>query len=409
MNFDKNKIVKYVVIGVMAIAVLSVVFFAGRNSVKVNVCKPEAVDFSLFWDAYNKLHQSFINPEKIDDQEVMYGAIFGMTRSLGDPYTDFFNPDQARAFQQDLAGSFDGIGVEVAIKKDQLMVVAPLKGTPGEKAGLKSGDLILNINGKSTSDMSTEEAVRLIRGKKGTVVTLTIFRQGWTQSKDISIVRDTIKVDSMNWELKNPSTDSTGSLQAGSGQVAYISIHQFDQSLPADFRQAASEILRSPAKKIIVDLRNNPGGYLEVSQEIAGWFLKSGQTVTIEDYGKAKSQDVYKADGNGAFVSYPVVVLINKGSASASEILAGALRDNRNVKLIGGQSFGKGSVQEVVPLSDGKSLLKVTIAHWLTPKGTSISEVGLMPDVKVEMSDEDAEAQKDPQLTKALEIIGGIK
>lgn len=371
-------------------------FLVGKNQVPVNACKPENLDFSLFWDAYNKLQSHYINPEKIDNQKVVYGAILGMTKSLGDPYTAFFEPKDAKIFQQNLEGSFDGIGVEVGLKKEQLTVIAPLKGTPGEKAGLKAGDLIVSINGKSTADMSVESAVTLIRGKKGTEVTLTVFRDGWTKTKDIMIVRDTIKVDSVTWELKD-------------GNVAYIQIHQFDQSLSTDFRKIAFEILKSPVQKIVLDLRNNPGGYLEVSQDIAGWFLEDGQVVTIEDFGKGKDQQLYKTSGNGSFKNYPMVILMNKGSASASEILAGSLRDNRKVELVGEKSFGKGSVQEVVNLQDNESFLKITIAKWLTPKGNSISEVGLEPDVKVEISEDDFKNQKDPQLQKALEIIRNLK
>ena len=199
-------------------------------------------------------------------------------------------------------------------------------------------------------------------------------------------------MNSVDWELKD-------------GNVAYINIHQFDQSLSADFKKIAFEILQSPAKKIVLDLRNNPGGYLEVCQDVAGWFLQSGQVVTIEDFGKGKDRQQYTAQGNGAFANYPTVVLINKGSASAAEILAGALRDDRHIQLIGEKSFGKGSVQEVVELRDGSSFLKVTIAKWLTPKGDSISEIGLNPDVKIEVSDSDVKENKDTQLTKALEII----
>ena len=168
------------------------------------------------------------------------------------------------------------------------------------------------------------------------------------------------------------------------------------------------EILKSPAKKIVLDVRNNPGGYLEVAQNVTGWFLKPGQVVTIEDFGKDKKQQVFKAEGNAALVNYPMVVLINRGSASASEILAGALRDNRNIKLIGEKSFGKGSVQEVIGLSDGSSFLKITIAKWLTPKGNLIAEVGLTPDIKVELTDDDIELKKDPQLDKAIEIVKSL-
>lgn len=393
--FDRNNIKKYGVGLLIIIVIFGGGFWVGQAT-KHLATAPGTVDFSLFWDAYNKLHENYISPDKITDQKIMYGAIEGMTKSLGDPYTDFFNPTQAKAFQQELAGSFEGIGAEVGLKKDQLTVIAPLKGSPAEKAGLKSADMIVKINNKSTDGMSTDDAVNIIRGKGGTSVTLTIFREGWSQTKDLTITRATINIPSMDWELKD-------------GNVAYIRLYQFDQTLGADFKKAAFEILSSPAKKIVLDVRNNPGGYLEICQEVAGWFLKQGQVVTIEDFGKGKDQQKYLAEGNSTFADYPIVILMNKGSASASEILAGALHDNRNVKLVGEKSFGKGSVQEVTPLQDGASFLKITIAHWLTPKGNSISEVGLTPDVKVTSGDNDiAGSASDTQLSKALEIIKGL-
>ena len=265
----------------------------------------------------------------------------------------------------------------------------------GEQTTLKAGDFINKVDGASTKGWVLPQAVSKIRGKKGTIVTLNIFREGWTSAKDFKITRDTIVVPTMKWEIKDSN-------------IAYIRFNEFGETLPADFKTAALKILQSPAKKIILDLRGNPGGYLEAAQNIAGWFLKQGQTVTIEDFGKGKTQQIYKAEGNAELANYPVVILIDQGSASASEILAGALRDNRNIKLIGTKSFGKGSVQEVTNLRGG-SFLKITIAKWLTPKGDSISEIGLEPDVKVEISDKDIEDKKDPQLDKALELINGMK
>ncbi len=390
----KRKLLNYVLVAAIFFGVFFVGFSVGKHQVVCKVCKPENIDFSLFWDAYKKLQENYINPETIDNQKLIYGAISGMTKSLGDPYTDFFEPKDAKIFEQDLAGSFEGIGVEVGIKKDQLTVISPLKGTPGEKAGLKSGDQIIKINGKSTFNISIDEAINTIRGKGGTQVVLTIFRDGFKEAKDITIIRDTIKINPVEWELKD-------------GNIAYIAIHQFGESLSADFKKIAFEIMASPAKKIILDLRDNPGGYLEVSQDIAGWFLQPGQVITLEDFGKDKEPKKYLAEGNARFALYPMVVLINKGSASASEILAGALRDNRNIKLIGEKSFGKGSVQVVLELQDD-SLLKVTVAKWLTPKGSSIAEVGLEPDVKLEISESDAEAKKDTQLERALEVVKSL-
>ncbi|MGA2417640.1 MAG: S41 family peptidase [Candidatus Staskawiczbacteria bacterium] len=405
MVFNK-KIIYSIALVVAFIAVFGLGIWVGVTKIAYHVPQPGTIDFSLFWDAYGKLQQNFIDPSKIDNQKVIYGAIEGMTNSLGDPYTEFFNPQQAQIFQSDLAGSFDGIGVEIGMKNDLLTVIAPLPGTPGDNAGLKSGDEILKINGKDATNTTVDEAVDLIRGPKGTSVTLNIFRNGWSSARDFKITRDTIVVPSMKWSLKD-------------NDVAYIQIFQFDETLPSDFKTAALQILQSPAKKIVLDLRGDPGGYLESAQDVAGWFLQNGQTVAAEDFGKNKTEDcgvnksvvvngetecLYVAQGNAELANYPIVVLIDQGSASASEILAGALRDNKNIKLIGTKSFGKGSVQEVVNLNGG-SFLKITIARWLTPKGNSISEIGLTPDVKVDITDQDISAKKDPQLDKALEIV----
>lgn len=393
-KFDREKLPYYAAVVALLVIIFTAGFFIGKAQVVCKVCKPEQVDFSLFWDAYNKLSENFVDPGKMDTQKIIYGAIAGMAKSLGDPHTDFFDPDQARQFEQDLSGSFEGIGAEVGIKKGQLIIIAPLKGAPAEGAGLKAGDQILKINDKSTFEISVDEAVNMIRGRKGTEVTLNIFREEWGEPRDIKIVRDTIRIKSVEWELKDEN-------------IAYIHISHFDQPLSADFRRISREILSSPAKKIVLDLRNNPGGYLEVSQDVAGFFLQNGQVVTIEDFGEDAPKKEYLAEGTGTLADYPIVVLINEGSASASEILAGALKDNRGVQLIGEKSFGKGSVQEVIRLQDGKSFLKVTIAKWLTPKSASISEVGLTPDVTIEL--DEAEPDKDTQLQKALEIIKGLE
>jgi len=370
--------------------------YFGKSRVVCEICPPEEIDFSLFWEVYHRLQEKFVDKGKFDIQKMIYGAISGMVKSLGDPYTVFFPPEETKRFEEDVKGVFEGVGMEIGIKKGQLQVIAPLEGTPAQKAGLRSGDKILKINDTETSDLTIDEAVDLIRGPKGTEVTLTIFREEWKKTKEIKLMRDVIEVPSLKREIK----------EIDGQKIAYIQLYQFSENASFDFRKAAIEILTSPAQKIILDLRNNPGGYLEVAQDITGWFLEKGKIVVIEDFGQGNEQE-YKAQGPGTFSDYKVVILINQGSASASEILAGALRDNRGILLIGEKSFGKGSVQELEKLKEGSSL-KITVAKWLTPKGQLITDVGLEPDIKVEMTEEDYEQDRDPQLDKAIEIIKGL-
>lgn len=356
--------------------------------------KPQGVDFSLFWDTWRNLQAKYVHSDAFDYQKMVYGAISGMVSSIGDPYTVFMNPQEAKTFMEDVSGSFEGVGMELGKKNKQLQVIAPLPETPAAKAGIRAGDQILKINDAATEDMAVDKAVSLIRGPKGTKVTLSIFRDGFKAAKDFVLEREVIQVPSLKWEMKDNA-------------VAYIHLYQFSEKAGNDFSKAASEIMAQHAKKIVLDLRNDPGGYLEVSQDIAGWFLERGQTVVIESFGADKKQNIYKAQGNALFNKTPIVILINEGSASASEILAGALKDNRGVLLVGTKSFGKGSVQELSNLQGGSSL-KVTIADWLTPKGISISKKGLTPDVEVKMTDKDFEQGKDPQLEKALERIQNL-
>jgi carboxyl-terminal processing protease len=367
-------------------------FWYGKS--QCTYCKPEEIDFSLFWEAYHKLREKFVDKEKFDVQKMIYGAISGMVKSLNDPYTTFLNPTETERFMEDVKGTFGGVGIEIDIKKGQLTVVAPLENTPAERADLRPGDKILKINDTPTAGITIDEAVNLIRGQKGTEVTLTISREGWEEPKEIKLVREIIEIPSLKWEIKE-------------GEIAYIKIYQFSEKITPDFQKASLEILSSPAKKIILDLRNNPGGLLSGAVDVAGWFLKRGEVVLIEDYGLKNEQRDYKSLGPSRFSEYPTVVLINGGSASGAEILAGALRDSRGILLIGEKSFGKGLVQEPVELKGGSSL-KITVAKWLTPKGQSISEVGLEPDIKVEMTEEDYKKDLDPQLDKAIEIIKNL-
>jgi len=391
----KRKIIFIFLILILIGAVFSSGYFFGKSQVVCKICPPEEIDLSLFWETWKKLEEKFVSPEKLDIQKMIYGAISGMVKSLGDPYTTFLNPEDTKKFLEDVTGQFEGVGMEIGIRKGQLQVIAPLEGTPAQRAGLRAGDRIMKINDTLTADITIDEAVNLIRGPKGTEVTLTIFREEWQTTKEIKIVRAVIEVPSLKWELKE-------------GNIAYLRLYHFSKKASFDFAKAAIEILNSPAEKIILDLRNNPGGYLEVAQDISGWFLERGQTVAIEDFGQKTEQKIYKAKGNARLLQYPMVILINQGSASGSEILAAALRDNRGIKLIGEKSFGKGSVQELEELREGSSL-KITVARWLTPSGELITDKGLEPDIEVEMTEEDYAEERDPQLEKAIEVIKNLQ
>ncbi len=394
-NGKKTIIAAILIAGIVAFA-FGLVF----SSIQKNcpACKPEEVDFSLFWEAWGKLHTRYVDPGKLDTQKLIYGAIKGMVSAMTDPYTVFMDPDETKRFSEDTAGQFEGVGMEIGLRNGYLQVISPIKGTPADKAGIKAGDKIIKINDQSTGELSIEEAVTMIRGPRGTKVMLSMLRDEWDKPQDFEIERAVIQVPTVEWEMK----ESDGQ------KIAHISLYQFSERAGLDFDKIAAEVIASPAQKIILDVRNNPGGYLEVSQDIAGWFLDRGNLVVTENRGQPGDKTEYKAVGSARLKKYPTVVLINQGTASASEILAGALRDNRNVQLIGEKSYGKGSVQQVENLS-GKSSLKITIAKWLTPKGNWIDEKGLVPDVEVKNTAEDNKANKDTPLDRAIEIIKTIQ
>ena len=350
-------------------------------------------DFSTFWEGWQLMKNEYLKGEEIKDKNLVYGAIEGMVRSAGDPHTIFFPPIEAKKFEQDVAGNFGGIGAEIGIKDDQLIVIAPLKGSPAELAGLRAQDKILKINNKITERIKVDDAVNLIRGEIGTKVTLTILRSGLDVIKEITITRQTIQIPTIDYKMLENS-------------VGYIRIKNFNENAPKLFFEASKDLLATGVAGMILDLRDDPGGFLEVAVDLTGWFLEQGSTVAIEEF-RSAPQEIFKAHGNGIFKPVPVVVLVNGGTASAAEIMAGALRDNLGSKLVGEKTFGKGTVQELKHLRDGSSI-KLTIAHWLTPKGTLIDQNGLKPDFEAKLGEEDIKNNKDPQLDKAIEVIKSL-
>lgn len=322
---------------------------------------------------------------------MLYGAMEGLAASTKDPYTNFFEPEIATEFSQSLAGKFEGIGAEIGIKDSQLQIISPLKDMPADLAGLKAGDAILDIDATSTEGMSVERAVSLIRGKKGTKVTLTIGRivNKKAERKDYIIVRDTITVKSVQWKMLD-------------GGIAKIDISQFNEDTTDLFGQAADWAVEQNAKGIILDLRNDPGGLLDRATAVASAWV--GDRVIVSERRQGKIVEEYRGTGVAKFKGIPTVVLVNPGSASASEIVTGALQDYGVAKVVGEQSYGKGSVQDYTELKDGTAV-KITIAEWLTPNGRTINGVGLTPDVVVPLTDENTHDNRDPQLDKALEIL----
>lgn len=353
----------------------------------------DQADFGVFWQAWKVIEENYLRDSEVSRQKRVYGAIDGLIRSLGDPNSEFFPPEDSRKFQEDVSGSFGGIGAELGIRKEQLVVIAPLKNTPASRAGIMAGDKILQVNASSTEGISVDQAVKWIRGEPGTEVKLLIMREGWEKPREMVIVRETIIIPTLDFSMLD-------------GDIAYVQLYSFNANAPSLFYGAALSALGQKSKGMILDLRNNPGGYLEVAVNLAGWFLEPG-TLVVSEEGRGGEADKFYARGSGWLKKMPVVVLINQGSASASEILAGALRAQRGVKLVGERSFGKGTVQRVIELKDGSSL-KITVAHWVLPNGEILGEKGLIPDVEVKMTEEDVEAERDPQRDKAIELLKQI-
>ncbi len=409
-----GKIVAGVVVVVLMLSIFEVGVLSGRQQlltsgpiaagvINKTDSQPADVDFSIFWKTWAQIDEKYVPTKHASttpivnatNQDRVYGAIKGMVDSLGDPYTVFFPPAESAIFQSEISGNFEGVGMELGQKDGVLTVISALKGTPADKAGLKSGDKILKIDATVTNDMSIDEAVKMIRGKKGTTVVFSVFRDGAKKPMDISVVRDTIDIPTLE-------TEKVGS------DVFVIRVFSFTADAPNLFRNALRQFIMSGADKLVLDLRGNPGGYLDAAVDMSSWFLPSGKTIVQEDYGvkSGKPTDVVRSKGYNVFNdNLKMVILIDGGSASASEIMAGALHEQGKAKLVGTQSFGKGSVQELIPVTPDTNL-KVTIARWLTPNGLSISANGLTPDYIVKIPDDLVLTKdNDPQMLKAIDLL----
>lgn len=349
----------------------------------------EDVDFALFWDVWQTVRSKYYE-QPVPDKDLFYGALTGLVAGTGDPYTAFFSPKEAEDFSQQLDGKFEGIGAQIELKQGQLQIVAPLPGSPAEKAGLRPGDWIVKIDEKPTEGLTVDQAAERIRGPKGTAVTIAVIRQGSRPEPfSLTIVRDEIQVKSVVLSWKP-------------GNIALLEITGFNNDVPDLFEAARQEIQRKRAKGIILDVRNNPGGSVLTAQVVAGAWV--GDRVIFKERRQGKIVESVKGIGGGELGTIPTVVLVNRGSASASEIVAGALQDYGKATVLGTKTFGKGSVQEYQELKDG-SALKITIAEWLTPNDRVINHIGLDPTFVVERTEADYEAKRDPQLDRAQQFL----
>lgn len=345
--------------------------------------------FAPFWESWTLVHEQYVD-QPVDDTALMRGAIRGMLQALGDDHTSYMDPEEFKDANAGLAGNYEGIGAYVDTTGDYLTVISPIKDSPAEAAGLRAGDKIIAIDGEDMTGINPELVRRRVLGPAGSQVILTILREGENAPFDVPIIRAKIIVKSVEYEMK--------------GDIAYIQLNTFGDTTSRELRDALRELMAKNPKGLILDLRNNGGGYLRTSVEVLSQFVKQGEVALYEQYGDGK-RDTFTTSGGGLATDIPMVVLINEGSASASEIVAGALQDYGRAILVGTKSYGKGSVQNWIPLNGNEGAVRITIAKWLTPKERTIHKIGLEPDVKVELTKEDRDAQRDPQLEKALELL----
>jgi carboxyl-terminal processing protease len=390
-----NRNIKTVGLVVFVGIVFMLGIFIGNGAIKLNTVSnstnqslPEDLDYSSVEELYDALKANYDG--KLSEQELIDGLKSGLAEATGDPYTEYFNPKDAKAFNEQLSGSFTGIGAQLGKDdQDNLIIVSPIEGFPADKAGLRPKDVIATIDKKPTTDMSIDEAVSHIRGEKDTKVTLGIIRDK-KQELSFTITRADIKVPSVNTKMLE-------------GNIGYLQITQFSSDTTQLATKAAQEFADKKVKGIVLDLRSDPGGLLDAAVEVSSLWLPAGQTILTEKQGGVVRQ-TYTADGSDLLKGVPTAVLINSGSASAAEIVAGALRDNNAAKLFGEKSYGKGSVQKILDLPNGAEA-KITVARWYRPNGQNIDKKGINPDKVVTMSDEDYDQNRDPQQDAALDFL----
>lgn len=368
--------------------------FTGQDSEDTSA--PPGIDLSGVWAVWHLIDEKYVSTTASTTTDNLRSRVDGMTaglvESLGDPYTVFMPATETAYFNEEISGNFVGIGVEIGMDDNILTVIAPLKGTPAALAGIRSGDKIIEIDGMPTSNMDTNEAITHIRGNAGTTVTLTVLHRGSDTTVKIPVERDTINIPTVETEARNDG-------------VFVIHLYSFSENSPSLFRDALREFILSGDYRLVLDLRDNPGGYLDAAVDMASFFLPQGTIVAREDFGGNTPENIYRSKGYDIFTDQlKMAILINQGSASASEILAGALSEHHIATLIGEKSFGKGSVQELIPLNDGASL-KVTVAKWLTPNGHSLIHNGLDPQITATTTKKDIEAGTDPQLERAAQFL----
>ena len=408
LKFNLAKIRKTLLIVLVVVGIFSAGYYLGvegykvrfEKSLKVQVDRSvppgKDVEFSLFWRVWDTLSAKYVDKTKLVPSEMVYGAIQGMVGALGDPYTVFLKPSENKIVQEDLNGSFEGVGIQIGFRAARLVVIAPLPDSPAEKAGIRAGDFIIHIKDEvkgidiGTGGIALPDAVAAIRGKAGSKVTLTLAREGNEEPIIVEVQREKLEVPSVTLEWVGDDK-----------KIAHLKVIKFSSETAFEWNEKVSEVLKSPeGTSIIIDLRNNPGGYLQAAVDLASDFMEVGKVVVIEEKASGAKNE-FKVEKIGKLLKYKVVVLINEGSASASEILAGALRDQKGIRLIGETSFGKGTIQEPIEINGGSGL-HITTAKWLTPNGTWVNEERLEPDDKIE---DDEAIEIDEQLLKAIEVL----